>query len=109
MLFFNRPSVAGAVLQTLLCLIHSATKSSFVTMSSKHLQSQTIKARDMKFLEKVHHPLCVIYHMSGVRCHFFLLERKRTMWWSYSFEGLLLAGLPRLVLTKMPIFLYVTF
>ena len=33
------------------------------------LHSQTIKARDLKFWDNVHHPGCVMCHMSVVRCH----------------------------------------
>ena len=91
-------------------------------MSSKHRRSQTVKARGMKLLEKVHLPPPVTYHMSHVSCHmslncfltfiffsffclifsssfnFFLLWTK---WWSYSVEGLLSTGLPRLVYTQI--------
>ena len=72
---FIRPGVAGAVLQTHLWLIKRLSHP-FVQTSSKHLLSQTIRARDLTFLHNVHHPLCVTWHvsyvtchMSGVRCH----------------------------------------
>ena len=60
---FNRPSVAGAVLQTPFLLIDS----SFSSESSRQLHTQTIKARDLKFLHNIYHLLCVRCHMSGVR------------------------------------------
>ena len=37
--------------------------------SLKHLYFQTVRARDMKFLDNDHHPLCVRCHMSCVTCH----------------------------------------
>ena len=57
---FNRPSVAGAVLQTSPLLIKWLRESSFSSKSSKHLHSQTVRARvrDLKFWDNVHHPLC---------------------------------------------------
>ena len=35
---------------------------------SKHCQSQTIRAFELKFWENVHPPPCVIYHMSHFTC-----------------------------------------
>ena len=48
--------------------------SSIVKISSRHLHSQTIMARDLKFWDYVHHPGCVMCHMSGVRCQVCLLK-----------------------------------
>ena len=45
----NRPGVAGAVLQTPLLLINLLTQSFFVEISSEHLQSQTVRARELTF------------------------------------------------------------
>jgi hypothetical protein len=49
-----------------------------VEISSKHCQSQTERARELKFWENVHPTLCVTCHvsrvtcqMSPVKCHFF--------------------------------------
>ena len=44
----NRPGVAGAVLQSPLSLINSLSDPS-VKISSKHSQSQTGRARELKF------------------------------------------------------------
>ena len=41
----------------------------FSSQSSKHHNSQTIRARDLKFWHNDHHPLCVLCHMSCVMCH----------------------------------------
>ena len=38
-------------------------------ISSEHIHSQTIRARDLKFWEKVHLPPPVMRHMSCVTCH----------------------------------------
>ena len=60
-IIFNRPGVGGTVLRTPLSLINGLTKSSFLQMLPVHLHSQTVSARELKFLEKVHLPLsCVI-------------------------------------------------
>ena len=45
------------------------TKSSYVKICSTHRLSKTVRARDLKFVENVHHPLCVTCHMSCVTCH----------------------------------------
>ena len=64
----NRPGVAGAFLQTPLSLIHSfinwLSRWSFVGISSEHLHSQTLRARELKFWEKVHLPSPVMCHLS---------------------------------------------
>ena len=57
-------------------VIHLFIRSWFEKMSSRHLHSQTIRARDRNFWHNIHQPLCVMwhmssvtYHMSGVSCH----------------------------------------
>ena len=49
LLIINRPGVAGAVLRTLPLLIDLFSHSSFVEISSAHLHSQTVRARELKF------------------------------------------------------------
>ena len=44
--------------------LHKLIKSAFAKIPSKHLYSQTIRARELKFWCNVHHPL-----FSSVRCH----------------------------------------
>ena len=77
----SSPGVAWAVLQTPCYSLHWFNKwlthSSIVKISSKLLHSQTVRARDLKLWDNVHHPLCVTCHMSlftykfsHVRCHF---------------------------------------
>ena len=68
-LVFNRPVGARAGLQTPLSFINYLIESSFVEISPKHLHSQSIRARDLKFLEIVHLPPRVTRHMSCVTCH----------------------------------------
>ena len=46
---FNRPSVAGAALQTPPLLIYSVTQSAFSSKPSKHHYTQTVKARELEF------------------------------------------------------------
>ena len=58
---FNRPGVAGAVLQTLPLPIKSVGQSSFSSKSSKHHNSKTVKPRELKFWDNVQSP-------PGVRC-----------------------------------------
>ena len=41
----------------------------FVEISSKHCQSQTRRAGELKFWENVHLLLCFMCHMSYVKCH----------------------------------------
>ena len=62
---FNRPGVAGAVLQTPLSLIWS----SFSSRSSNHFPAQTKRARELKFWENVYPPPNVTCHVSHVICH----------------------------------------
>ena len=47
--FINRPGVAGAVLQRASSFIHSWINSSFSSRSSKHHNSQTLRARGLIF------------------------------------------------------------
>ena len=88
-----------------------------VQISSIHCQSQTGRARELKFRENVHFTLCVscllsrvTSHLSSVTCHMsflfikenknkkmYILEKKRTKWWSQSVEACYQQGLPRLV------------
>ena len=68
-LITNRPGVAGAVLQTPLLLNYLATKSSVVIISSKYNHSQTERARDLKFWDNVHHPMCVRWQVSVIMCY----------------------------------------
>ena len=110
---FNRPGVAGAVLQTPLSLIHSiihkVTRPFPSNLQNTFLHSQTVWARYLKLWENVQFPTCVschmsrvTYHMSDVvRCqmsHFsffflFLFLSGAAFWWRVSYRW----GLPRLV------------
>ena len=87
--FFNRPGVAGDVLQSPPLLIDSIFHP-LVQISSKHCQSQTGRARELKFLENGHPTLCVTCHMSHVKkitFNFFLLKKMDKV-----VEGLLSTG-----------------
>ena len=66
MILFNRPGVSGAVLRHSLInpFIHL-----LVQISSKHCQSRTGGARELKLWENVHPTLCVMCHKSHVTCH----------------------------------------
>ena len=46
---------------------------SFVKISSKHLYSQTVRGKDLKFSENVHLSPCVRCQMSCVMCHMSLV------------------------------------
>ena len=50
-------------------VIKSVSESSFVKISSTNLHSVTVRARELKFWEKVHFPPPVICHVSHVTCH----------------------------------------
>ena len=79
---------------------------------SKHLHSQTVRARELKFSEKVHLPppvTChvshVTYHMSHVACHVshvkcnffsFFFQSGEACLWRVCYQW----GLPRLVFWK---------
>ena len=70
---FNRPGVAGGVLQTppllINSLIHWLSNWWFVEMSSKLYISQTVRGRKLKFWDNAHYPLCFMCHVSRVTCH----------------------------------------
>ena len=74
---FNRPCVARAVLQTHFVIhwfVDWLGHWSFMKISSKHLLSQTVRARDLKLWENIHLPLSLVmcqvshvtYHVSYV-------------------------------------------
>ena len=69
----NRPSGAGAVLQSSPLLtdlfIHSFIDWSFSSESSRHCLSQTWRAGELKFWEIIHPPACDTCHVSHVTCH----------------------------------------
>ena len=65
---FNRPGVAGAVIQSPLSLIKWVSNP-LVQISFKHYHSQTWRARELKFWESVHPTICVKCHVSCVMCH----------------------------------------
>ena len=48
-MIFNRPGVAGAVLQTPSSLIDSVSESAFSSQSSRYHKSQSRRARELKF------------------------------------------------------------
>ena len=52
----NIIAVAGAALLTPFSLVNYLSERSFVKISSIHLHSQTVRARELIFLEKVHLP-----------------------------------------------------
>ena len=64
---FNKPGVAGAVLQTPLSLINSFIESSFSSKSLEYHKLQTIRARELQF-ERVLTPQHFTCHMSHVTC-----------------------------------------
>ena len=68
LLLFNRPGVAGAVLQPPPSLIDLVTHP-LVKISYKHSQSQTGRAKELKFSENIHPTICVMCHVSHVTCH----------------------------------------
>ena len=65
---FNRPGVATAVLQSPPWFIKWVSHP-LLQISFKLCQSQTERARDLKFWENVHPTLCVLCHVSCVTCH----------------------------------------
>ena len=71
-LLFNRPDVSGAVLKSP-PEINSVTKWWCVEIYSKHYQSQTERARELKFSKNIHPTLCVMCHVSRVTCHIFYI------------------------------------
>ena len=72
-------------------------------ISSEHLHSQTIRARELKFWENVHPPPCVTCHMSRVRSQvswvswFFFFLSGGASRWRVCYQR----GLPRLVFMKV--------
>ena len=69
---FNRLGVAWAVLQSPPSLINSIIHSfihPFVKIYSKHSQSQTGRARELKFWENVHPTICVMCLVSYLTCY----------------------------------------
>ena len=95
-LLFNRPGVAGAVLQTLFFLNNFLTASvsqwSFVKISSSNLHSQTIRVRKLKFGEKVHLPPPVTSHLSHVMCHVSCVNVMCTYLFIFYYKVLKLVG-----------------
>ena len=90
----NRPVVARAVLQSPLLLIHSYSRWSFHSESSRHCLSQTIRAVELKFWENVHPPPCVTCHVSHVTCHVSCVTQSvGASRWRVCYQR----GLPRLV------------
>ena len=75
----NRPSVPGPVLQTPPLTIMPVGQLSFSSRSSKHHNSQTARARELKFWDNIHPPprLTVMCRVSGV---FFLLLFLQSFW-----------------------------
>ena len=67
----NRPGVAGAVLQSPMSIdyISDWVSNPLVKIFSKHSQSQSGRARELKFWENVHPTLYVMCHVSCVTCH----------------------------------------
>ena len=68
-MLFNRPGVAGAVLQTPLLLTDQVNHSSFVKLSLMHSHTQTVIGRERKYLENVHLPQPVMCHVSHDTCN----------------------------------------
>ena len=60
----------------------------FSSQSSKHLNSQTVWARDLKFSENVQLCLCVTCHISRVKYHLSHVTFIFTKCWSLLLEGL---------------------
>ena len=69
-------------------------------ISSNHHNFQTVRARDLKFLHNVHHPLCVMCHMSHVKKNsnfFFILNKIGQSGGAGRWRVCYQRGLPRLV------------
>ena len=110
-LLFNRPGLAGAVLQTPLSFIHSFinqfSESSFSSRYSNHFPDHTVRANELKFWENIHHMSYVTCHMSHVTrhmshvlCHVSLLllfifvgKSCGASWWRVCYQR----GLPHLI------------
>ena len=67
-IIFNRPAVAGAVLHRSMLLINWLIHSSLSSKSSKHYNSQTVWAKELKFWHNVHLQSCVKCHISLGTC-----------------------------------------
>ena len=90
-------------------LIHSLSHSSFVEISSEHLHSQTVRARELKFWEKVHLPPPELCHVKHATCHMscvilfflnlFVGQSGEARRWRVCYQR----GLPRLVFVKLEI------
>ena len=78
---FNRPGVAGAVLQT----PSSLSDWSFSSQSWKPHYSLAVRARELKFWENVHSPPTFTFHVSCVTCHVshvkYLIKKMWTKLW----------------------------
>ena len=71
---FNRPGLAGAVLQTALFFIHLVSESVYSSILSKYHKSQIVRARELTILRECSPPTkChmshVSIHVSHVTCH----------------------------------------
>ena len=55
----------------------------FSSKFSRHLESQTVWARDLKFCENVHFPPFVTCHMSCVTCHVCLVTCRAHIYFSF--------------------------
>ena len=76
----NRPGVGEAVLQSPLSI--NKVSHPLVQISAKHCQSQTGKARELKF-ERMFIPnyvSCVMCKVTRVTCHFFLFILKKNIY-----------------------------
>ena len=96
---FNKPGVAGAVLQTSLSLIHSFMKWWFVEISSYCCFPQNNRSRDLTFWYNAHHPMIVMCHMSHITCG--NGRRKKASQWRVCYQR----GLPSLDFCNLPTFL----
>ena len=65
---FNRPGVAGAILQTPPSLINYLIESPFSPKPSKHHYTQTMRDRELTFWENIIPLPCVTCKMSCVTC-----------------------------------------
>ena len=104
---FNRPGVAGAVLQTASSLIHSVILFLQTFKTSLHPKCESLGAeilRECSPPQTCHmslvtcHVSRVTCHMSCVTCHFFSSffgQSGEAYWWRVCYQR----GLPRLVFT----------
>ena len=87
----NKPNVAGAFLHTFV-IKYRFILPPFSSQSSKHHNSQAVRARDLKLWENTNHPPCVMCHMSHVMCNVYI-QSGGASWWKVFYQR----GLPRLV------------